>query len=73
MPPQGRKAVYNASERALLDPHKEDYQRAESAEGRKYVAQVVLASLFNYWVSQGIDVEDPKEKEPRTKVRFASY
>ena len=68
MPPQGRKAVYNTAERALLDPHKENYQRASTPEERKYVAQEALASLFNYWASLGINLEDRNEKETRTKV-----
>ena len=66
MPVLHRKPVYTATERAILDPHKEDYQRASTVAERKIIAQEVLASIFNYWSAQGVDLHD---KEERTKVR----
>jgi len=66
MPAQSRKAVYTAAERAILDPYKEEYQRASTVSERKLVAQDVLVEIFNYWSDQGVDLYD---KEERTRVR----
>ena len=66
MPVFHRKLVYTAAERAILDPHKEDYQRASTVAERKTIAQEVLASIFNYWSAQGVDLHDEEEQ---TKVR----
>ena len=66
MPVFRRKPVYTAAERAILDPHKEDYQCASTVAERKTIVQEVLASIFNYWSAQGVDLHDEEE---RTKVR----
>ena len=41
-------------------------QRASTVAERKIIAQEVLASIFNYWSAQGVDLHDEEE---RTKVR----
>jgi len=66
MPAQSHKAVYTAAEHAILDPYKEEYQRASTVSERKLVAQDVLVEIFNYWSDQGVDLYD---KEERTRVR----
>ena len=48
MPVFRRKPVYTAAERAILDPHKEDYQRASTVAERKTIAQEVLAVRFGH-------------------------
>ena len=67
MPVQSRKALYTAAERAILDPHKEEYQHASTVTERKIVAQDILVSIFNYWSAQGVDLSDDQE---RTRVRY---
>ena len=58
MPILHQKPVYTTTECAILDPHKEDYQCASTVTERKIVAQEVLASIFNYWSDQGVDLHD---------------
>ena len=60
--------VYDAQERAAIDPFKKDYLAATSPAGRKIVAQLhILPALFNYWASKG-QVIDDNEKRIRTDV-----
>ena len=66
MPVFRQKPVYTATECAILDPHKEDYQHASTVAERKTIVQEVLVSIFNYWSAQGVDLHDEEE---RTKVR----
>ena len=66
MPVFRQKPVYTAAECAILDPHKEDYQHASAVAERKTIAQEVLASIFNYWSDQGVDLHN---EEDQTKVR----
>ena len=68
-PPTGpRKRVYNAQERAVINPFKDDFLNAATLAARKAIAQVhIFPALFNYWDSIGITLNDV-EMEARSKV-----
>ena len=61
MPVQSHKALYTATEHAILDPHKEEYQCASTVAERKLVVQDILVSIFNYWSAQGVDLSNEQE------------
>lgn len=49
-PPGRLTRVYNAQERAVIDPFKTQYMATTSAAARKTIAQVhILPALFNHW------------------------
>jgi hypothetical protein len=51
--------VYNAQERAAIDPFKTEYLAATTPAARKTIAQVhILPALFNYWTSIGQVIDD---------------
>jgi hypothetical protein len=60
--PGGRlRRVYNAHERAVIDPFKSDYLNATSPGARKTIAQVhIFPALFNYWAGIGQDIDHNK-------------
>src|ERR1700679_1153201 len=68
-PPTGPlKRVYNAQERAVINPFKEDFLNAATPAARKAIAQVhMFPALFNYWDSIGITINDD-EMEARSNV-----
>jgi hypothetical protein len=72
--PGGRKShVYNAQERAAIDPFKADYLAATSAAARKIIAQNdIFPALWNHWVSIG-QVLDDGETRLRTEVFLLYY
>ena len=72
--PRGRKThVYNAQERAAIDPFKADYLSASSAAARKIIAQNhIFPALWNHWVSIG-QVLDEGDTRLRTEVIFLYY
>ena len=61
MPVLSQKAVYTPAEHAILDPHKDNYQHASTVAERKIVVQEVLASIFNYWSDQGVELHDEED------------
>jgi hypothetical protein len=51
--------VYNAQERAAIDPFKTEYMAATTPAARQTIAQVhILPALFNYWTSTGLIIDD---------------
>jgi hypothetical protein len=72
--PGGRRTrVYNAQERAAIDPFKADYLSATSAAARKIIAQNhIFPALWNHWASIG-QVLDDGETRLRTEVFVIYY
>lgn len=66
--PSGRLTrVYNAQERAAIDPFKADYLAASSPAARKAIAQThIFPALWNYWRSSGHRI-DESEMRLRTE------
>ena len=62
--------MYNARERAAIDPFKDEYMAATSAAARKAIAQIhIFPALWNYWSSIG-EVIDDNQMALRTEVNI---
>ena len=65
--------MYNAQERAAIDPFKAEYLSATSAAARKNIAQNhIFPALWNHWASIGLVLDDG-ETRLRTEVIFIYY
>jgi len=72
--PGGRRTrVYNAQERAAIDPFKDEYLSTTSAAAGKTIAQNhIFPALWNYWASIS-QILDDGETRLQTEVFFIYY
>lgn len=64
-----RDCIYNAAERAILNPFKAEFISQTTVKGRLDVLKSkILPAMFNYWWSIGRRAKDEDENRQWTKV-----